>query len=80
MKTKDLENKDKGIKSQKQPENCTIVSLTQIEPQLVFPVKRSISFLFLEKMYKLSGFSLNQSEMIIKRKEIRGHKKIACIG
>lgn len=64
-------NTVKEIKSQKQPENCTIVSLTQIEPQLVFPVKRSVSFLFLEKMYKLSGFSLNQSEMNIKSEEIR---------
>lgn len=52
--------------SRKQPENCSRVSLTQIEPQLVFPEIRSISFLFLEKMYMLSGFSLNQCQRRIK--------------
>lgn len=54
----------------KQPENCSITSLTQTEPALVFSVIRFLSFLLLEKMYKLRGFSLKQ-KCKKDRKEIR---------
>ena len=45
-----------------QPENCIMISLTQIEPQDVFSKSKSHTFLLVENMYMLSGLSLNWQE------------------
>lgn len=54
------ENEEGKRVSKYMPANCINTSLTQIEPQLVVVVIRSLTFLLLVKMYMERGFSLRR--------------------